>query len=137
MCTCTCTARTAATTIREGTAPLFNFTISPALLTLPAGSYVVHFDFGVQDSGTAGEASCLSVYPAAADAPDRYGTTFYTALPDGVGVGSASITEPLTVTSSTQVEVQCTSGLAGIFFDYFDVTVTRTGSLAASGFAPN
>jgi hypothetical protein len=124
-----------------GTAPPLTGSPSATLFTLPPGSYVMHYDVGVFDSSGIGWVSCVGDYGTGIDAPIHNGQTMYASIAASSAsgnYGTGSMTEPLTVTTSTPVAVTCDESInSSMELLNVDITATQTGSLTATGFAPH
>jgi hypothetical protein len=118
------------------TPPPTDGTLSPTLLTLPVGSYVVRWDMSAFGASS-GEASCVPSYTTGS--ASRVSSSFIIVHVGSADPGSASYDDALVVKSPTQVKVTCdlTAIQAPVGFQFFDVTATQTGSLHATGFTPN
>jgi len=106
---------------------------SGALLTLPAGSYVIRWDY-VAQANSSGLLECEPVYTTGSDVVD--GGSLDADLATATPVADASMQEPLVVTASTTVATECASQATHTSFVTFDVTATEAGSLNSTGFAP-
>jgi hypothetical protein len=117
------------------TPPPTDGTLSPTLLTLPAGSYVLRWDMSAFGASS-GEASCVPSYTTGS-AP-RVSSAFIIFHVGSADPGGASYEDALVVKGATQVTVKCdlTAIQAPAGFQSFDVTATQTGSLHATGFTP-
>jgi hypothetical protein len=123
-----------------GTAPSLAAVQSPTLISLPAGSYLIHYDMNLNDVPNTdnGYVSCTGVYNTAGTTKPLYGTSFYAGLAGhDDDLASGSNTEPLVVTAPTTVAVLCAAATVDVTFESFDVVATPVTSLHATGFAPH